>query len=78
MKVLVAPVKIWFARFKSATFEESAASAREAVGSDTEPAEMVSPFAPVINPCAVNVPCVEMFPAVVVVAFPAMVSVPEA
>ena len=75
---MVAPVKIWFARFKSATFEESAASLKDAVGSDTEPAEMVRPFAPVMSPCAVKVPWVEIFPAVVVVARPAMVSVPEA
>ena len=43
-------MKVWVARFRRATFEESAASATDADGSETDPPEMVRPFAPVMSP----------------------------
>ena len=63
-------MKAWEARFKSATFAESALSAIEVAGKETEPAEMVRPLAPVMRPWEVTVPCVAMFPFEVVVALP--------
>lgn len=49
----------------------------EVAGRETEPEEMVNPFAPVINPCEVNEPCVAMSPEGEVVALPPTESVPE-
>ena len=36
MKLFCRPLKVWLARFKSATFDDRAASAIEAAGKDTE------------------------------------------